>query len=189
MKALELIKSRRTIRQFKAEAIPAQVMEDIFTAAVWTPSHRNSQPWEFSVIGPQTRARLLELYRNTMTKVMADNPDLPEPARKNMENLMQDFGGAPTLVAVLSQPPQDPLQQFENPVTVGALIQNMMLAAWDQGIGCVWLSIGAAPPAREILQVKEGYQVVGVLAMGYPEVIPPVAPPREPAAARITNLP
>lgn len=188
MNAIDLIKARRTIRKFRPDPIPDEVINQILEAAVWAPSHRNSQPWEFAVIGPQTRNRLNQLYRKTMEENVLSNPDLPPPARQGILSLMEDFGGAPYMVAVLSRPPQDHLEALENPITAGVAVQNMSLAAWDRGVGSVWLSIGANPQAREILQVKEGYQVVAVLALGYPEMTPP-APTREPFSNRITNLP
>ncbi|MGI6551164.1 MAG: nitroreductase family protein [Syntrophomonadales bacterium] len=57
MDALELVKARRSIRKFKADPIPDQVVNEILEAASWAPSHRNSQPWEFAVIGPRTRSQ------------------------------------------------------------------------------------------------------------------------------------
>lgn len=188
MDALELVKARRSIRKFKADPIPDQVVNEILEAASWAPSHRNSQPWEFAVIGPRTRSSLNQLYRKVMEESVLPNPDLLPPVRQGILSLMEDFGGAPYMVAVLSRPPQDPLETVENPITVGVAVQNMCLVAWDRGGGSVWLSIGINPAARQILQVKEGYQVVAVLAMGYPEMIPP-APPRDSYQNRISNLP
>jgi nitroreductase len=188
MNGMDLIKARRSVRKFKPDPIPEQVVNEILEAAVWSPSHRNSQPWEFAVIGPQTRSRLNQLYRTVMEASVLSNPDLPAPARQGILSLMEDFGGAPYMVAVLSRPPQDHLETVENPITAGVAAQNMSLAAWDQGVGSVWLSIGGNPAAREILQVKTGYQVVAVLAMGYPAMVPP-APPRESYKNRISSLP
>jgi len=64
----------------------------------------------------------------------------------------------------------------------------MCLAAWDAGLGSVWLSLGAAPPTRPILGIQEGQSVVALLAMGYPKEVPP-APPREPHAAHTRQVP
>lgn len=187
MNGLELIKSRRTVRKFKPEPVPDNIIEKILEAGIWTPSHKNSQPWEFAIIGPQTRSRLNQLYHSVMEAVLND-PELPPPARAGILSLMDDFGGATFMAAVLSRPAQDQLESVENPITVGAAAHNMCLAAWEQGIGSVWLSIGGHPLAREILKLKEGYQAVAVLAMGYPETVPP-APPREPYQARLSQLP
>ncbi len=188
MNILEVIKTRRSIRKFKSDPIPDEVLDEILEAAIWTPSHRNSQPWEFAVIGPQTRSRLNQIYQKFMEENVLPDPELPAPAKEGIQSLIDNFGGAPYMLAVLSRPPQDDLEVVENPITAGLTVQNMSLAAWDKGVGCIWLSLGGLPGAREILQVKEGYQVVAVLALGYPEMLPP-APPRESYQERITTLP
>jgi len=187
MEMLEHIKSRRTVRQFKADPIPQEVLDEIFEAAMWAPSHANAQPWDFAVIGPETRARLLAVFK-VKAKELLDDPDLPPPKRKAVEALVQDFGGAPTMVAVMSRPGVEPLEKLENPLSVATAVQNMCLTAWSRDVGAVWLSLGAAPPAREILAVPEGASVVALLALGYAAVVPP-PPPREDFKARIRELP
>ena len=47
---LELIKKRRSIRQFKPDPIPDEYVDKIIEAARWAPSGYNSQPWEFIVV-------------------------------------------------------------------------------------------------------------------------------------------
>jgi nitroreductase len=187
MEAMELIKSRRTIRNFKPDPVPQEVLDQVFEAGTWAPSHGNAQPWEFVVVGPDARARLLGMLQMKVDQMLAE-PDVPEPRRQNLLSLRDDFGGAPYMVAVVARPPEDDLQKLENLTTVGAAVQNMCLAAWDQGVGAVWLSVGSAPPARSILQVEEGATVVALLAMGYPESVPE-APPREPASSRTREIP
>ncbi len=187
MDLIEAIKERRTVRSFKSDPIPQAVLDDIFEAGMWAPSHGNSQPWEFVVVGAQSRGKLLGLLRTKAEELLA-SPDLPEPKRKAIESLKEDFGGAPYMVAVLSQPGEKPLDAVENPASAAAAVQNMCLAAWSRGVGSVWLSVGAAPPSRPILGVPEGAQVVALLAMGYPEELPP-APPREDYKTRLREVP
>jgi nitroreductase len=92
------------------------------------------------------------------------------------------------MVAVLSRPPVEDIEKIENPLSAATAVQNMTLAAWDAGIGAVWLTLGAAPPARPLLGVEEGAMVVALLAMGYPAEVPP-APPREPYPSRLREVP
>jgi nitroreductase len=61
MDMLDHIKQRRTVRSFTPEKIPQHVVDAIFEAGMWAPSHGNAQPWDFVVIGPASRARLLTL--------------------------------------------------------------------------------------------------------------------------------
>jgi nitroreductase len=102
-------------------------------------------------------------------------------------SLREDFGGAPLLVAVVSRPGVEPIEKTENPLSAAAAVQNMSLAAWDAGIGSVWLSLGAAPPARAILGAPEGAAVVVILAMGYPKVVPS-PPPRDPVTEHLRQI-
>lgn len=186
MHMLDHLKQRRTVRSFTAQPIPPDVRDAIFEAGMWAPSHGNAQPWDFVIIGPVARARLLGLLQAKADELLAD-PELPPPRRKGIMALREDFGGAPLLVAVVSRPGVEPLEKAENPLSTAAAVQNMCLAAWDAGVGAVWLSLGAAPPARAILGVPDGAVVVAVLAMGYPQEVPP-PPPRAPVANHIRAI-
>ena len=187
MEILECIKSRRTIRSFKSDPIPPTVLDEIFEAAMWAPSPANAQPWDFLVVGPQARAKILTLLQ-AKAKEMLAAPDVPPPRRKALESLMADFGGAPYMVAVVCRSEDDPMLQHENPLSVATAVQNLCLAAWAHDIGSIWLSVGAAPPVRPILGVAEGASVVALLALGYPEVVPP-ALPREDYKTHVKEVP
>jgi nitroreductase len=187
METREALRGRRTVRKFKPDSIPQEILDTIFEAAMWAPSHANAQPWEFVIVGPQARARLLALLQAKVDELLAD-PDLPEPKRRGLTLLRDDFGGAPFMAAVVSRPPTEDLEKIENPLSSAAAVQNMCLAAWDAGIGSVWLSVGAAPPARSILGIEDGASVVALLAMGYPDDVPP-APPRDPHTSHLREVP
>jgi nitroreductase len=187
MNILDHLKQRRTVRQFKPDPIPQETLDVVFEAAMWAPSHGNAQPWEFVVVGPEARARLLKLFRAKADELLAD-PDLPAPRRNAITILKENFGGAPLMVAVISRPPGDDLERVENPLSTAIAAQNMCLAAWDEGVGAVWLSFGVAPPVRGVLGVKEGETVVALLAMGFPADVPQ-APPREAYSDHIREVP
>ena len=187
MDVLEAIRGRRTIRKFKPDPIRKPVLNDIYEAAMWAPSHGNTQPWEFVVVGPQARTKLLALFQAKADEALAA-PDLPEPRRKGLLALRENFGGAPYMVAVVSRAGHEPLESVENPASTAAAVHNMCLAAWSHGVGAVWLSLGAAPPTKGILEVEHGASVVALLALGYPEVVPP-PPPREAPGGRLRNVP
>lgn len=186
MEVMEAIKGRRTVRDFKPDPIPEAVMDEIYEAAVWAPSHRNAQPWEFIEVGPEARAQLLGMLQQKLDELLASG-QVPPPARAGFESLKQDFGGAPELVAVVSRPPEMDIDGFEFPLAAAMAVQNMSLAGWAHGVGMVWLTLGSAPPARGVLGIAEGYTGVALLAMGYPQQTPP-PPPREPADKRIRSV-
>ena len=187
MEIIESIKTRRTIRRFKSDPIPQPVLDEMFEAAMWAPSPANAQPWDFFVVGPKARAKILTLFQAKAAELLAA-PDLPEPKRQAVESLRADFGGAPYMVAVVCRPDSDPMMQHENTLSVATAVQNLCLSAWAHGIGSIWLSVGAAPPVKPILGVEEGASVVALLALGYPEVVPP-ALPREDYRAHMREIP
>ena len=47
---LTLFKERRSIRHYRPEAVPGELLEQLLTAAVWAPSAHNRQPWRFAGI-------------------------------------------------------------------------------------------------------------------------------------------
>jgi nitroreductase len=187
MEMLDHLKQRRTVRSFTSDPIPDATLETILEAGMWAPSHGNAQPWDFVLVGPKARARLLALLQAKAAELLAD-PDLPAPKRRGLELLREDFGGAPVMVAVVSRPPADDLERLENPLSCAAAVQNICLAAWDAGIGAVWLSVGAAPPARPVFELEDGANVVALLALGHPADVPP-APPRDPLEQHLRRVP
>ncbi len=187
MNILDHLKQRRTVRQFKPDAIPQETLDVAFEAAMWAPSHGNAQPWEFVVVGREARARLLEMFRAKADELLAD-PDLPAPKRNSITILKEDFGGAPFMVAIVSRPPSDDLEKVEHPLSAAIAVQNMFLAAWEQGVGAVWLSFGMAPPVRGVLGLEEGETVVALLAMGFPAEVPP-APSRDAYSDHLREVP
>ena len=56
---IELIRSRRSIRRYTDESVPAELVERLLTAATWAPSAHNRQPWRFAILEDgATKARL-----------------------------------------------------------------------------------------------------------------------------------
>ena len=56
----QAIRERRTHKQFAAEPLPRDEVEDLLDLARWAPNHKLTQPWRFRVVGPETLARLKE---------------------------------------------------------------------------------------------------------------------------------
>lgn len=160
MSVMETIKSRRTIKAFKPDPVPENEWMSWLETASYAPNHRMNEPWEILVIGPETRAKLKH---------------------------KTDFGGAPVLLAVLSKDAPTPFERDENVMAVACFVQNVSLAAHDAGAGVFWASLGSLPQNREVLGVPQGYDVVGILAIGYPAEVP--APkPRTPISSKLTYL-
>jgi nitroreductase len=158
---LEIIKNRRNIKKFKSDMVDLKLVEEWLVAASMAPNHRMTEPWEIYFIGENTRGKL---------------------------NHKTNFGNAPILMAILSMQGSTKVETEENAVATSCFIQNFNLAAWDAGVGSFWSSIGITPKNRELLGVPVDYDVIGVLGVGYPEVIPEPKP-RTPIQTKIKYLP
>jgi nitroreductase len=161
MNVLDVIKNRRTIKKFKTDAVSLDLIYSWLEAAKMAPNHRMTEPWEVYFIGPETRGKL---------------------------NHKNDFGNAPVLIAVLSKHGASAVEKEENVIATACFIQNFNLVAWTQGVGTFWSSIGITAKNREILGVPENYDLIGVLGIGYPEIIPDPKP-RTSIMNKIKNLP
>jgi len=144
---LQLIKERRSVREFTREPVSQIDVMSILEAGSWAPSIRNNQPWRFVVIhDPNMRAILSEL---TMYSTIISQ--------------------CPVVIAVYLEDDGRTNQEMANQA-VGASIQNMLLVAEDIGLGAVWL--GDIEDCRDTINFKLGvaekYNLAAMLAIGYP---------------------
>jgi len=161
MNTIDAIKTRRNIKKFKSIEIEQNLILAWLEAATMAPNHRMTEPWEIYFIGTETREKL---------------------------NHKTNFGNAPVVLMILSKQGATTVETEENAMATACFIQNFNLAAWAEGVGTFWSSIGITPKNRDILRVPDGYDIIGVLGVGYPEVIPEPKP-RTPIQSKISNLP
>lgn len=145
MDILEIIKSRRNIKIFKPDPVDPDKLQGWLQAAAMAPNHRMTEPWELYLVGPETRAKL---------------------------NHKTNFGNAPVVLAVFSKHGKTNIETEENALATACFVQNFNLAAWAEGVGTFWSSMGGNPKNREILGIPDDYDVIGVFGIGYPEEIP-----------------
>lgn len=149
MKVADAIKERRVIRKFKPDPVPPEILYKIIDAARWAPSPFNTQPWEFIIIkNPDTLKKLADAA----------------PTATYIED-------APMAIAVVILPitARYPFHQHAGePKHAGAMaVQNIMLAAWELGIGTGWATI-EKDKVKKILNIPADFDVLTVIPMGYP---------------------
>jgi nitroreductase len=134
------ILSLRTVREFADEPVSEESLQRILQAGRWAGSAKNIQPWQFIVI----REHL------TMEKL------------STCGQFSQHLPGAPLAIAIISD--QVRLAGFD----AGRAAQNMMLAAWAEGIGSGIATMHDQACARQVLGVPEEKDIAIVLDFGYP---------------------
>ncbi len=188
MELLEAIHNRRSTKKFSDKTLSDDVLEDILEAGTWAPSHGNKQPWEFIIFGEQTRKKLSEWYLDFIETGQLKNPDMSEEKKESKRNFARTYGNAPVLMAVSYLPPDREIDNYDYPLATAACIQNILLAASEQGVSGVWLSLGAHQAVREIAGVPEGGKIAGIILLGYPESTSETKG-RIPAKEKIRRLP
>lgn len=179
---LDVIAARRSIRRFMDTSIPDEVLRTILTAATQAPSGKNRQPWRFVVVQGDQRAEMVRVMRQGIARLKDEGHDIG--SSMGSAHIMEQ---APVTVFVLNPGGLHPWltrsidQMFTDLIniqSIGAAIQNMLLAALDLGLGSLW--IGDILYAYEELRNWLGTdgQLIAAVSFGYPKESPPARPRR-----------
>ena len=198
MDALECIKTRMSIRKFKPEPVPADILTKVIDTAKWSPSYKNSQPWEVVIVSGKKKEELTELLIALLEKNSPPSPDIPEPVswppvidarisaliRKRSELTGKDlnapevkkkakianfrFYGAPHGIFLFQDASLPEWSLFD----IGLFAQSLMLAAHAYGLGTVPQAFltDFAREAKEFLGISQSKRLVLGISTGYPDL-------------------
>lgn len=79
MEFIEALRSRRSIRAFKPDPVPRKVLEELLDICRWSPSSRNTQPWEFAILGGKVMEEFKAGLTDKVKTEVAMERDMPEP--------------------------------------------------------------------------------------------------------------
>lgn len=143
MDAYKSIISLRSIRHFdRSKPIDEQALRRILQAGRMSGSSKNSQPWWFIVIRDQTT--LAELSK--------------------CGNYAQHLADATIAIAIVFDP-----QFYRGEFDSGRAAQNMMLAAWNDGLGSCIASMHYEDETKKVLNVPDEYRLQHIIAFGHPQ--------------------
>ena len=169
MDVMEAIRTRRSIRRYKPDAVDDKAVEAVLEAARWAPSWANKQCWRFIVV----RGKGIK-------KQLAGTLSHNNPATEAVEN-------APVTVVSCAELKKAGYYHGE-PRTdkgdwymfdVALAMQNLVLAAHALGLGTVFIGSFDAQQAASILGIPEGFGVVAMTPLGYPDQEAKVSPRKE----------
>lgn len=151
---LELIKSRRSIRSYKPDAVPKDLLDAVLEAGTYAPSAMGKQSATIVAVTDKTvRDELMRLN----AEVMGTQED--------------PYYGAPVIVVVLADGTMPTFIEDGS-----CVLENLMLAAHALGLGSVWVN-----RERQMFDSERGKQLlqewnlpttlrgVGAIALGYPQ--------------------
>lgn len=153
---MENILSRRSIRKFKTDPIPEEVLQDVAQAALHAPSGMGKKTWHFVVLTNQGLIR--ELADVIASELGREGYDMYKPTALVIPSNLRDsnFGKEDNACA----------------------LENIFLAAHSYGVGSVWINqlqgICDREAVREVLKkigVPDDHVVYGMAALGYPDIV------------------
>jgi nitroreductase len=147
----EIIKQRRTIRKFKQDPIPQEILRDLVDCARLAPSASNMQPLEYIVVSQK------EICDKVFENLSWAGYIAPNGTPKE--------GERPTAYIVILINKSRATKWIGH--DIGAAFENILLGAWGLGIGsCVIASVNRKN-IREILNIPFEYEIDTVIALGY----------------------
>jgi nitroreductase len=165
MEVYEAIRTRRSIRAYENKPVEEEKLRRVLEAARLAPSAGNRQPWRFIVV---TDLKMKEKLKAAKEKMRPPPPPGAPPRRL--------FGGpletAPVLIVGCALPSESfPGTDFWK-IDVTIALQNLVLAAWEQGLGTCWIGVfHEEEEVKKALGLPEEARVVAMVALGYPAEI------------------
>lgn len=165
---MDIIKERRSIRQYESRPIPDDVLNQVLEAVRWAPSWANTQCWEVIVVkDPQVKQQLQASFsRNPALQAIVEAPVVIGLCGK-----LQSSG----FYKGQSSTKFGDWYMFD----LGIATQTLCLAAHALGLGTVITGMFNIDMANATLKVPEGYQLVSLIPMGYPAKGSPAPKRRE----------
>ncbi|PKP17094.1 MAG: nitroreductase family protein [Bacteroidetes bacterium HGW-Bacteroidetes-21] len=150
---LEILKSRRSIRNFNSGTVEYKIIEDILDAGMHAPSARNQQPWHFIVITEKEKMDTLSEIHPYAQMLKTAAACIIVCADLNLEK-----------------------SQGYSAIDCAAATQNILLAAHSFKLGSVWLGVypreERMTAMSSLLSLPEHVFAFSMIAIGYPNENP-----------------
>jgi nitroreductase len=196
MDVIEATGKRKSVRAFRADAVPLDILREILGQAITAPSWGNTQPWEFAIVtGRQLQeiqegflergeqepapdiARPYEFPEPYMSRIMALPFRSRTQTKENMDlRRIQNYKhyGAPAVIYLLIGRPFFYQPKGINAWSLydcGAVVQNIMLLATHYGLGTIAQAQAVVHPdiIRKVLGIPQTKLIALGIAIGYPD--------------------
>lgn len=194
-----VVLGRRSIRGYRPDPVPKEVVSEIIKLAMRAPSSLNTQPWHFYVV---TGEPLDRIRRGNTERNLAGVPDsrefrvheaykgvhrerqieiakqlfaamgiAREDREKRQDWVLRGFRQFDAPVSIVVTYDRDLLENDIAPFDCGAVTNALVNAAWSRGLGCVINSQGImqSPVVREYAGISDDEVIMICVAMGYPD--------------------
>lgn len=146
----QVIRKRKSIRKYKTDPIPDDVLNRILNAGRMAPSAKNYQPWHFIVIRePEMKKKVAEACRNQFFMAEAGAIICGCAFEKVAWNRMGNY-----------------MPSWTHDLTIA--LDHMILAATNEGLGTCWIGAFDEKMVKDVLGIPEDVRVVALTPVGYP---------------------
>lgn len=189
MKLIEAMSTLRAVRRLRPDPIPDDVLDRVLQAAAWAPTGGNAQPWRIVLVkDQQAKKKLGALYAEQWAAFakgyQVNIEGLPEEEKAREQRtlnagdyLAEHFHEAPAIAIFCFNPKMMAITdiKLDRVSVVGGgsvytAVQNLLLAARAEGLGCVLTTLLCICEAevRELLQIPEPWGTAAAIPLGYP---------------------
>lgn len=181
----QLLESRKSIRKFKSESVPQEVIERILTAGMHAPSGKNRQNWRFFVVTGAKRDEYLKYSQKSWLGIKDILSQKLKPSLYQFtERFFYTLGDAPVIIFAYSH--NDAEERYHTSIgSVYMAVENMNLACSVEGLGAC--TMGAPLEIKEevdkflgvdkLAEYRRGeLELLCAMVIGYPDHEPPKAP-------------
>lgn len=185
MDAIDAIQRRTSVRRFRPEPVERRTIEQLLDCAVRAPNHKLTEPWRFAVLTGASRDRFAELRARHRLKRFTD-PASAE-ALAGADKVRREALGTPAFVVVMCADNPDAITREEDYAATMMATENLIIAAQSLGLGTYMRTGGimGEPGLAELAQLPDGFRIVGVVSLGYPDQ--PDPPRRRRPARELTR--
>lgn len=171
MELKRVIKNRRSIRKYKCEEVPNELIEDLIECARLAPSAKNRQPWEFLIVKNNTKNEIADIM---LEKEKGRNISLEKKllnANSSVKATAKIIKEAPILILVFKQYNEN--WTTGDTLSIGGAIEHICLRATDLGLGSLWIR-DTVYSQKEIAKLVdyENMELISAIAVGYPDEEP-----------------
>jgi coenzyme F420-0:L-glutamate ligase/coenzyme F420-1:gamma-L-glutamate ligase len=180
------LRTRRSIRRFKAEPIPDSVIQNILVTATFAPSAHNRQPWRFVVVTDiSVKQALADALAMDFERDLQRDGLAAQKIQAQLKRSKERLVSAPVAVLLcldvseMDIYPDEKRQRAERIMAVQSVAAaglQLLLAAHAEGLGGVWACwpLFAQETICRTMRLPEAWEPQGMFFIGYPESIPEV---------------
>ncbi len=188
----EVVAARRSVRSFLPDRVDPAILQRAIAAAITAPAPHHTTPWRFVLVDTdEARSALLQAMRRAWTDDLTDDGVAPETIARRIAKSDALLGAAPyVVVPCLVTDGADAYADTRRAtaeremflVSMGAAVENLMVALAASGLGSCWVSstMFCPDPVRRALGLPESWDPMGAVAIGKPAEPPLPRPPRDP---------